>query len=48
MELEVCEVCKRLDDDWNLKWCSFCNLCGAWICQADLNNWFRRGMAALN
>ena len=34
--LNVCDVCRLLDNDLSLKICSFCQFCSAWICENDL------------
>ena len=44
---QVCRVCELLDKDTTLKDCTYCDTCSAWICRNDLNNWARRGKAAL-
>lgn len=43
---KVCEVCQLLDNDSRPKWCMYCSMCGAWICQADIGNLARRAQAA--
>lgn len=45
-QLQICEVCRRLDRDYSLKQCTYCNFCHAWICENDLHDWFRRFRAA--
>jgi hypothetical protein len=42
----VCDVCRLLDGDLWLKWCVYCSVCDAWICEQDLPQWSRRGAAA--
>jgi len=42
----VCDVCRLLDFDLSVKLCFYCPACDAWICQADSENWARRGRAA--
>lgn len=42
LEHRVCDVCRLLDEDTELKNCGFCGLCDSWICQADQTNWSRR------
>jgi len=44
----TCEVCKRLDGDMTLKYCGWCGLCQAWICQACIPNLLRRAAAMLS
>ena len=46
-QMQVCEVCKRLDQDTTEKNCKFCSFCQAWICESDETNWYRRAKAAL-
>lgn len=48
LEPAVCEVCYRLDSDRRVKLCSYCSLCDAWICQADITRLDRRARAALD
>jgi hypothetical protein len=43
----VCDVCRILDGDLRIKPCTFCGLCGAWICIEDIDNWWRRLAAGL-
>jgi hypothetical protein len=45
--LNVCDVCRLLEGDVTPKVCGYCKLCDSNICQADMNNWWRRGKAAL-
>jgi hypothetical protein len=45
-QVQVCEVCRLLDGDRIPKWCTWCNQCKAWICDADWKNMPRRMMAA--
>ena len=42
----VCDVCRLLDGNLQQKPCTWCGLCQSWICDADLQNWPRRGRAA--
>jgi hypothetical protein len=44
-KLTVCTVCSSLDQDLELKHCTYCKLCQAWICDKDKNNWTRRRKA---
>jgi len=46
-QLVPCEVCKRLDDDWTPKECSYCGICDAWMCESDAKNMIRRTRAML-
>jgi hypothetical protein len=46
-ELKVCEVCRLLDNDTRPKPCSYCPICNAWICDADLLRLDRRARAAI-
>ena len=46
-EMQVCEVCRRLDKDDTLKMCLYCKFCGVWICLSDIVDYVRRVKAAL-
>lgn len=45
--LTVCDVCRLLDQDVEIKPCAYCSLCDSWICQEDLDKKGRRALAAL-
>ena len=45
--MQVCEVCRILDNDEQLKECSYCSICKAWICKRDLYRLDRRMRAGL-
>lgn len=40
-----CDVCRLLDGDARRKRCTWCDICKAWICDADLGNFARRAAA---
>jgi hypothetical protein len=42
-----CDVCRILDFNVQQKNCTYCSLCDAWICDADLSRWDRRFRAAV-
>jgi len=42
----VCDVCRLLDGDYSVKFCTWCLRCQAWICQADEHRPDRRLRAA--
>jgi hypothetical protein len=44
--MHVCDVCRLLDQDGRLKFCFYCPVCDAWICERDVADWGRRGRAA--
>lgn len=35
-----------MDGDSSAKFCAYCGLCDAWICEQDANRWDRRLFAA--
>jgi len=43
----VCDVCSLIDGDDSMKPCAYCSLCDAWLCEHDMHDWRRRGMAAV-
>lgn len=43
----ACDVCRLVDYDTTDKWCLYCGLCDAWICENDLNKYTRRALAAI-
>lgn len=45
-QFHICDVCRLLDYDASIKFCGYCPICDAWICQPDQNNWVRRLQAA--
>jgi hypothetical protein len=45
-QLCICDVCRLLDNDMTPKLGAYCNLCDAFICEADQSNWARRLLAA--
>lgn len=45
-QMHICDVCRLLDFDASKKFCEYCNLCDAWICQEDQSKWGRRLLAA--
>lgn len=45
--MNICDVCKLLDNDETLKECEWCELCKAWICKRDIKNNYRRSLAML-
>ena len=44
-QLKPCAVCGLLDNDFREKLCSYCPLCDAWICKADIPDLVRRAVA---
>ena len=46
-QLQICEVCRRLNNDLRLKLCRWCDFCGVWICRHDQKDYARRAAAAL-
>jgi hypothetical protein len=40
--ITICDVCRLHDFDVSTKWCSYCGMCDANICDADLSRWDRR------
>lgn len=46
-QFRSCDVCRLNDHDTTDKWCSYCGLCDAWICDDDLSKWGRRTLAAI-
>lgn len=46
-EFRMCDVCRLVDYDTEKKWCGYCNLCDAWICDTDLTAYVRRALAAV-
>lgn len=44
-QLHICDVCKLIDKDETLKFCTFCPVCNAWICTKDRNRLDRRAQA---
>ena len=40
-----CRVCELLDKDANDKGVVWCDLCKSYICENDIDNWPRRGLA---
>ena len=45
--LNVCDVCRLIDNDETPKACAYCSLCDSYICQRDQSDWWRRGKAFL-
>jgi hypothetical protein len=43
----VCDCCFILEGDQRLKWCLYCGICRAWLCDHCRSNWMRRWQAAL-
>lgn len=46
-ELRVCDCCRILDDDWQVKLCRFCEFCQAWLCDRCRRDPWRRARAAM-
>ena len=47
MNYAVCDVCRLVDGDQSIKLCSWCSLCGAWICQQCSPDAIRRATAMM-
>ena len=45
-QMHICDVCRLLDYDTERKFCGYCSLCDAWICDQDQPQWGRRILAA--
>jgi hypothetical protein len=45
-QYHICDVCRLLDYDTSKKWCGYCGLCDAFICEADRTAVARRIKAA--
>ena len=43
---QVCDVCRLLDGDLQMKFCFYCGACDAWICEDCQHDWGRRGRAS--
>lgn len=46
-QFKICDVHRLLDYDCESRYCSYCVMCDAWICDEDLDRWDRRIKAAL-
>jgi hypothetical protein len=46
-QIQVCDVCKLLDNDLTLKECYYCGTCKAWICRSDQTALGRRARAMI-
>jgi hypothetical protein len=46
-QFHICDVHRLLDYDCEQRFCFYCPLCDAWICQEDENKWGRRLLAAI-
>lgn len=45
--VNICDVCRLLDNDLEPKEGFYCNLCDSWICVKDQDKWIRRAKAAI-
>lgn len=43
----MCDVCRLLDFDTTNKFCTYCAMCDAWICNPCVSRWDRRIKAAI-
>lgn len=42
---KVCKACRLLDNDTSPKWCRWCAVCQAWLCERCEKDFLRRTRA---